>query len=204
MLTLYVARHGETEWNVEKRMQGRLDSELTAKGKREALLLGERLKGTDFQQIFSSPSRRTLESAELVRAGRDIPLTTDERLLEIHLGAWQGKTEAELKELFPSQFHSYWNQPGSYENQEGERFIDVKKRVSEFLEDLERQFPSGNVLLITHGVVIKALYLICRDVPVEEIWNPPFIHGTSLTIIQLQGGRKELLLEGCIEHCGQA
>nr|WP_311439572.1 histidine phosphatase family protein [Mesobacillus foraminis] len=201
LLTLYVARHGETEWNAEKRMQGRLDSKLTEKGKRDAMLLGERLKGTRFEQIISSPSGRALETAELVRGGKSIPVTTDERLLEIHLGAWQGKTDAEIKGLYPAQFHSYWNLPELYENQGGESFHEVKQRVSEFIGDLEKRVPSGNVLVITHGVVIKALYLICRNASINEIWNPPFIHGTSLTVVSVAEGRRELLLEGCVEHC---
>lgn len=200
MLNLYVIRHGETEWNTQKRMQGRLDSDLTDKGVNDALLLGERLKETDFKRVISSPSKRAMETANRVIGKRSISIETDERLMEIDLGHWQGKTESEIKGLFPTQFNCYWNQPVMYENPEGESFLDVKNRVADLLNNLEG-IPSGNVLIVTHGIVIKILYLLCRNASVEEIWNPPFIHGTSLTIVKIHDDQKELLLEACMAHC---
>ncbi|MEH7123269.1 histidine phosphatase family protein [Bacillus sp. JJ1773] len=202
MLNLFVIRHGETEWNTQKRMQGRLDSDLTEKGKKDARSLGERLKDTDFVRIISSPSNRTLETAKLVVGERAVAIETDERLMEIHLGDWQGKVEEDIEKEYPDHFHAYWNLPALYESVGGESFSDVKERILEFLLELENATPSGNVLVVTHGVVIKALYLLCRNAPIEEIWNPPFIHGTSLTTIKMQDGKMELILEGCTAHCG--
>ncbi|WNS75920.1 histidine phosphatase family protein [Bacillus sp. DTU_2020_1000418_1_SI_GHA_SEK_038] len=201
MLNLYVIRHGETEWNKQKRMQCRLDSDLTEKGKKDARLLGERLKETEFVRIISSPSKRTYETAKLVVGETNEAIETDERLMEIHLGDWQGKVEEDIKREYPDQFHAYWNLPASFESVDGESFHDVKERILEFLMELERYTPSGNVLVVTHGVVIKALYLLCRNAPIEEIWNPPFIYGTSLTMIKMQNGKMDLVLEGCTEHC---
>ncbi|MBP2242407.1 putative phosphoglycerate mutase [Cytobacillus eiseniae] len=201
MLNLYFIRHGETEWNTEKRMQGRFDSELTDKGKKDAMRLSERLKDTTFERIISSPSQRAVDTADLVRGKRPIPIETDERLMEIALGAWQGKTEDEIKALFPVQYDLYWHHPSMYENLEGERFIDVMDRVESFLEGLIDSTPSGNVLVVTHGVVLKTLYLICRNTVIDQLWDPPFMHGTSLTIVKFHDGEKELLLEGCMAHC---
>ncbi|MEH7344474.1 histidine phosphatase family protein [Bacillus sp. JJ1532] len=201
MLNLFVIRHGETEWNTQKRMQGRLDSDLTEKGKKDARSLGDRLRETDFVRIISSPSNRTLETAKLVVGERAVAIETDERLMEIHLGDWQGKVEADIEKEYPTHFHAYWNLPALYESVGGESFSDVKERILEFLLELEKATPSGNVLVVTHGVVIKALYLLCRNAPIEEIWNPPFIHGTSLTTIKMQDGKMELILEGCTAHC---
>ncbi|MBS4192539.1 histidine phosphatase family protein [Bacillus sp. FJAT-49705] len=200
MLKLYFIRHGETEWNVQKRMQGRLDSALTEKGENDARLLGERLSGTVFERIISSPSDRTIKTANLVNQDGTTLIETDRRLMEIDMGDWQGLREDEIEKLYLGQFHAFWNDPAAYKSVGGESFFDVKKRISEFLADLERTVPTGNVLVVTHGVVIKVLYLLCRNAPIEELWNPPFIHGTSLTIIQVQDGKMELLLEGCTEH----
>lgn len=201
MLNLFVIRHGETEWNTQKRMQGRLDSDLTEKGKKDAQALGERLKGTDFVRIISSPSKRTLATAKLVMGGRPQLIETDERLMEIHLGDWQGKVEKDIENEYPDQFQAYWNEPASFVGVSGESFFDVKERLSAILSELEKATPTGNVLVVTHGVVLKALYLLCRNAPVDEIWNPPFIHGTSLTMIKMQDGKMELVLEACTAHC---
>lgn len=200
MIHLYVIRHGETEWNKEKRSQGRLDSSLTEKGKKDARSLGDRLDNTEFCQIISSPSGRTLETARLVKGERMIPLTIDERLMEIDLGAWQGKTEEEVKSLYPEEFDAYWNEPERYKGVGGETFLQVQQRVIEFLKDLEETVTKGNILIVTHGVVMKTLYLLCRNTSLKHLWDPPFIHGTSLTIVSLDVGKKELLLEACVLH----
>ncbi|MCM3584413.1 histidine phosphatase family protein [Mesobacillus maritimus] len=204
MVKVYVVRHGETKWNAEKRTQGRLDSELTEKGIRDAKQLGERLRETKFQRVISSPSQRTLQTAKLVNKGRSIPIETDERLYEINLGPWQGKTEEEIKTQYPEQFHAYWNAPALFTNASGESFVDVKERVKDFFLELERNHSSGNILIVTHGVVLKTLYLLCRNAPIDEVWAPPYIHGTSLTVINLENGKQKLLLEGCTKHCNLA
>ncbi|CAM3723623.1 histidine phosphatase family protein [Mesobacillus zeae] len=200
MLQLYVIRHGETEWNVEKRSQGRLDSALTEKGRRDAHSLGERLKETEFEWIYCSPSGRTMETASIVAGNRSIPLVTDERLMEIDLKDWQGKTEDEVKKEYPKSFQQYWNEPELYDGGSGESFADVRNRLASFLQELEESSLSGNVLVITHGIVIKTLYLLCREQETERIWDPPFIHGTCLTIVKMDENGKELLLKGCMAH----
>lgn len=72
MITLYITRHGETEWNTEKRMQGWSDSNLTVKGGEHAALLGNRLKEVSFDAIYSSPSKRTELTAGLIKGDKDI------------------------------------------------------------------------------------------------------------------------------------
>lgn len=201
MYHLYVIRHGETEWNTEKRLQGRLDSNLTVKGETDALRLGARLKDVELQKIISSPSNRTMKTARFVKGERAIPIETDERLMEIDLGEWQGLKEEEIKRRDPERFEAFWNNPSSYESADGESFYDVKKRVADFLLDLDKTNPTGNVLVVSHGVVIKALYLLCRNESVENLWNPPFIHGTSLTIIRVENGEFILQTEACTKHC---
>ncbi len=201
MYYLYVIRHGETEWNTEKRFQGRADSELTEKGVKDAQLLNERLLEVEFNRIISSPNNRTMKTAMLVKGDKAVPIETDERLLEMHLGEWQGLRDDEIKKQYPEKYHSYWNEPDSYESIGGENFFDVKNRIANFLLDLEKTKPTGNVLVVTHGVVIKALYLLCKNEAMDQLWNPPFIHGTSLTIIRVQDSIMELCLEACIEHC---
>jgi broad specificity phosphatase PhoE len=83
VLRLYIVRHGQTQWNVEKRMQGQQDSELIQKGIDGALALGRSLNTVDFNCIYSSSSRRTLHTAELIRGDRNICILPDDKLREI-------------------------------------------------------------------------------------------------------------------------
>lgn len=199
MLQLFFIRHGETEWNVEKRLQGRKNSALTENGVRDAKLLGERLASTDFEAVISSPSMRTVETAKLVMGERTLPFKTDERLMEIDLGEWEGRTVEEIKESEPELFYVYEENPAQFQGT-GETFQDVKNRLESVLIDLEKEYPSGNLLIVTHGVVVKVLQTICKKNSLDFVWGPPFIEGTSLTLVKIEDGKRELLLEGDISH----
>lgn len=200
MLHLYFTRHGETEWNVQNRMQGHLDSNLTNNGVRDALLLGEKLENTNFGAVISSPSLRTLQTSKLIIGKRDLPLKTDERLREIHLGSWQGKTIDEIQKMDSYRYDCYVHHPQLFTRDAGEDFDDVKIRLESFLESIEETYPSGNLLIVTHGMVIKTLQMICKQNQVDQIWEEPWIEGTSLTIVRVNGGKRELLIEGDISH----
>ncbi len=199
MLQLFFIRHGETEWNVEHRLQGRLNSNLTENGIRDAKLLGKRLMEIDFDAVYASPSLRTIETAKLVIGERTLPFKTDERLMEIDLGDWEGRTIDEIKAMDPKRYHLYQNAPSQYANN-GETFEDVKSRLEAVLRDLERTHDSCNLLIVTHGVVIKVLQMICKENPIDLVWEPPFIEGTSVTLVKIEDNKRELLLEGDIAH----
>jgi len=97
MLRLFVIRHGETIWNTQKKLQGWNDSDLTEKGIKNALSLGNRLRDVEFQSIYASPSKRTLKTATLIKGRREQLIIEDENLREINLGVWEGQTHDDLK-----------------------------------------------------------------------------------------------------------
>ena len=200
MLYLYFVRHGETEWNREKRIQGRLDSNLTETGIRDAYLLSEKLKSVPFKEVISSPSKRTVHTASILKNHRSIPFRTDERLMEINLGPWQGKTIEEIEKEDPERYHCYRYQPSLYTCNKGENFHNVKERLLNFLEDIEKKHNEGNVLIVTHGMVLKTLQTICKHLSIDEIWAEPWIEGTSLTIVKTNNGKRELIVEGDVSH----
>ncbi|MGG0717847.1 histidine phosphatase family protein [Robertmurraya massiliosenegalensis] len=199
MLQLFFTRHGETNWNVENRLQGRMNSDLTENGIRDAKLLGKRLTSIGFDAVYASPSKRTVETAKLIMADRTMPFKTDERLMEIHLGSWEGRTTLEIQQSEPELFHFYQEKPTLFKGT-GETFEDVKKRLESVLVDLERKHPTGNLLIVTHGVVIKVLQSILKERSLDLVWEPPYIDGTSLSIVQIEDGKRSLLLEGDISH----
>ena len=89
MTRLYITRHGQTEWNVEGRFQGRADSKLTPLGESQALWLGERLKDERIDVIISSSSGRTITTSEKIRGERGIRIIPNDNLREIYLGRWK-------------------------------------------------------------------------------------------------------------------
>lgn len=201
-MKLYVVRHGETEWNTEKRLQGHLDSSLTENGVNHTLLLAEIMANTSFESVISSPSPRAVHTAKLLIGKRPLALKTDGRLKEINLGNWQGMTHEEIKAADPYRYDCYFHHPDLYKQDKmgGENFSDVKTRLEEFLGNLEETYQAGNVLIVTHGVVIKVLQMICKNKSVGDIWEPPIIEGTSLTIVKVEKGKRKIIIEGDISH----
>ena len=202
MVTLYITRHGETKWNSEKRMQGWMDSNLTENGANNAVSLGKRLNETEFAAIFSSPIGRTKATTNLIRGDRDIPIYYDEDLREINLGDWEGQIESAINERYPKEFDAFWNTPHLYTPIGGETFGNVIERANRVLNRIKKEYTSGNILIVTHSIVIKCLFSIFKNASIETLWDPPFIHDTSLTIVEMDETGYKIVLEGDLSHRG--
>jgi broad specificity phosphatase PhoE len=202
MVTIFLTRHGETQWNQEHRLQGWKDSPLTENGIILANKLGRRLAETSFQGIYTSPSMRAVHTAEYIRSDRDIPILTDPNLKEIYLGEWEGKTKDEIEPQFKKEFSDFWNAPHQYNHQphKGEGLTEFKQRVEDALMRIIAENSSGNILIVTHAVAIKAILSLTMSIPTEKMWDPPFIHGTSLTIFEWDGGKFRMKLIGDTTH----
>ncbi|NRD77731.1 histidine phosphatase family protein [Bacillus sp. BRMEA1] len=202
MLTIYLTRHGETQWNKENRLQGWEDSNLTEKGMRDASALGERLLDTDFQAIYSSSSGRAVHTSKLVCLNRKIPIFLDDDLREMRFGEWEGRLQQEIEQNDPKEYDHFWNAPQNYNHEphNGESFDELKRRVGRALNKIMTETPDGNVMIVTHGVAIRAILSLMIDIPMEKWWDPPFINGTSLTIIKSDRKTFQVELLGDISH----
>lgn len=185
MLKLYITRHGETEWNVEGRMQGWKNSNLTAKGIKNAEALGKRLESEEFKAIYSSSSQRAIHTAELIRGGRKIDIITDENLREINVGEWEGKAKDEFSESDKEGLELFWNKPHQYKAVSGEDFYQVRERIEAVLGRMICETKDCSLLLVTHGVIVKTIMSIFKGIPIDDLWKQPFIHGTSLSIVEI-------------------
>ncbi|OPX42228.1 phosphoserine phosphatase 1 [Ruminiclostridium hungatei] len=206
MLKLYITRHGETEWNVQGRMQGWKNSNLTPKGIKNAEALGKRLESVAFKVIYSSSSQRAIHTSELIRGDRKIEIITDENLREINLGQWEGKAKDEFSEADKDSLEAFWNRPHQYEAQSGEDFHQVRIRIEAVLKRIISENGNCNVMIVTHAVIVKTIMAIFKGIPIEKLWEQPFIHGTSLSIVEIDNlrpdGRFEarVLTEGDMSH----
>lgn len=201
MLTLYITRHGETEWNIQKRMQGLSDSELTQMGIENARSLGNRLMNVNFTSIYSSPSRRTATTSELIREERVIPIFFDDQLREINMGDWEGKTQTYIKDNYPYEYQAFWEMPHLFKPCGGESFVTFMDRVICVFDKIISENKKGSVLVVTHSVVIKAVLSYFKKLPLEKLWEPPYINDTSLTIVEIaETGESKIKLEGCTLH----
>lgn len=200
MLYLYIVRHGETEWNKEQRLQGRLDSSLTEKGREYARLLGKRLKDVDFKEIICSPSERTRVTAEIVRGNKTIPIKNDERIMEMHMGPWQGMKIKDIQEQYPIEYECFMKRPKVYHNDGAELYPDMFKRAEGFLQYLKNREINGNVLIVTHGLFIQTLYVIFKRMEWSDFWSESTVEGTSLTVVKIDEEKVEWVLQGDMSH----
>ena len=184
---IYLTRHGQTEWNLEGRMQGRMESALTPLGVRQAKamadLLGELIERDPPVpwRLVSSPSGRARQTAEAISRRLALPVELDERLVEIGCGEWEGRLRAEIAHIHPEKFASrewFFGAPG------GETFEDVWGRVSGWLADQPPE-PDRRVIAVSHGVagrLLRGAYgrlarqeTLNQDVPQDAIFR--LIHG---------------------------
>lgn len=200
MLYLYFVRHAQTEWNVAGRIQGRQDSALTEKGIRDAKLLGEKFSNMEWDTVYTSPSNRAVRTMKLILGESTPSYQADERLLEMDLGDLEGLSMEEIKELFPERYDHYWHRPSKFIHTSGESFFDVKDRIEVFIKELLAANPSGHVLIVTHGVIVKIVQLIFGELDMDQLWKTPYIEGTSVTSIKLENGKTNILSEGDLSH----
>jgi len=199
-LKIYITRHGETEWNKEGRMQGWKNSNLTEDGIRNAIRLGNRLKDIDFASIYCSTLGRALDTAKYIRGDKDTKIVKVDSLKEMGFGKWEGMEYDRIKELYPIEHFNFWNRPHLYNPIEGESFEQLFNRVENILKEIINNKEGEDILIVSHGVTIKALYSIIKKFPLEDLWHPPFMENNSLTIVEVINGNINLVLEADTSH----
>lgn len=198
-MRLYITRHGQTKWNTEKRIQGFKNSDLTEKGINNAKKLGKALENIEFSRVYSSPLGRTMDTSKYILGDRNIEIVTADYLKEINLGTWGGMLSSDIEEKYPIEYDNFWNNPDDYTPVDGETFHQVMERAWTGLEEIINN-EDGNVLIVTHTVVIKCLLAKLKNLPIKNLWDPPYIYDTCLTILEVENGEIKFLKEADICH----
>lgn len=200
MTTLYITRHGETEWNTEGRMQGWNNSPLTYLGEMQAEWLRDRLKDVEFHAIYSSTLERAYRTADIVKGHRNIEVIKKDDFKEISLGNWEGLTSKEIEAINKEQNYNFWRAPHLYIPDGGEHFHELIARTHSSIKEILENHKDENVLIVTHGVSLKAIMLYFEDKPLERLWDPPFAYQTSLTVIEADKGKYNVVMHGDTSH----
>lgn len=155
--TLYVVRHGQTEWNVARRMQGRLDSPLTDTGRAQADVHGRTLARLgEIDCLVVSPLGRTSATAELVNAHLGAPVRFEAALVERDCGAWSGLTLGQIQARYPAEWRRRGADPYHHRPPDGENLPDMESRVGDLLDRL-LVGPAAALALVTHGVMSRVI-----------------------------------------------
>jgi probable phosphoglycerate mutase len=154
MTTILLARHGETDWNNERRWQGHADRPLNDAGRAQARELAESLADGGIEVIYSSDLLRAHETALIVGGRLGLPVNVDPGLREVDVGDWSGRVHSEIEGADPEGFRR-WNAGGKGWNG-GESYEQMGERVVATVLEIAGRHPRQNVLVVTHGGSIRA------------------------------------------------
>ncbi|ERJ11985.1 histidine phosphatase family protein [Haloplasma contractile] len=199
-MKIYLTRHGKTEWNEAGKLQGQKDSALVEDGINNAKKLNKRLKNITFGCIYSSPLKRAFDTACYIRGEKDTPIVIKDSIKEMNFGSWEGVHHSIIKEEYTKDYDYFWNKPHLYEAKSGEGFNELIERVKRALTEIINETKSESILIVTHTVVIKAIYAIIEERTLDTFWDLPFIHDTSLTIIEVHEDRYTITLRADTTH----
>ena len=150
MRYLYLVRHGQTQWNSERRIQGQLDSPLTTAGRAHAEANRDLLVSEGVEHLVASPLGRARETTEIINAGLRVDVAFDPRLMERHYGDWCGLTAAEIEAAFPDAWAQREDDPYRYRPPNGESIPDLVTRAAPLFEVL-LELPFERVAVVSHG-----------------------------------------------------
>lgn len=161
-MKIYTVRHGQTEWNKKGLYQGKTDVPLNEEGKKQAMLVKEKLKDKKIDLIISSPLKRAKETAEIISDGK-IKIITDSLIVERGLGEYEGSPVNDNG--YNAAF--YWNYKLNSDEKGVESVRDLLDRAQLFLDKIKQEYDNKNILIVSHGATIRAInYVIvgyCED-----------------------------------------
>jgi broad specificity phosphatase PhoE len=193
MAKVYVARHGETTWNLAGRYQGRRESALSALGVRQGIALSTAFIQTRrVERIVSSPLLRCTATAKFVADALDLKVESDERLIEIAHGTWEGRLRDELAANDPERYHAWRHDPAHVGFEGGETLVDVQARWREFAESFD---GSRETLVVTHDAVVRVALLAASGGPLDDFWKMP-VENAAYAVFNVDGGWQ--LVEPCV------
>lgn len=172
MNTIYLVRHGQTEWNSIGRYQGNTDIPLSEVGIAQARACAEAMTDIHIDRIICSDLSRAKVTAEAILGNRDIPFTVDARLREINFGHWEGLTYDEIQARWPEAVHTMYCSPEKVKISGGESFFEVQHRAWSALEDeMEKAADGETILVVAHGGTNRTLICKMLNLSLHYAWN---------------------------------
>lgn len=182
-MELHLIRHGQTNWNEERRAQGQSDSVLTELGIEQAKALGIRISALPFDALYCSSSKRTRQTVAHAFPNWEKPVTYLDSLREIKMGEWEGRLYAELESESPESFQHFWREPHKFDVPGAETFFQLQSRALAAIRDIYIHHAGQLVALISHGALIKTVLAHIEGRHIAELWTPPQMHNCAHSIV---------------------
>lgn len=159
-MKIYFVRHGQTDWNLERKMQGgETEKDLNETGIEQAKQAREKVKELEYDMIIRSPMNRVEQTMNIINQKNDIPIIIDERIRERRVGELEGYISTDEIE------NKIWDYELNYDIPSGENIKDFEKRILEFIKEIKEKYNDKKILVVAHGGVAKILIANLRDMP---------------------------------------
>jgi len=194
MLEILLVRHGQTDWNVERRIMGPKPIGLNKAGRAQARALHKGLKDVPIDQICTSPLKRALQTAQIIDKGRDIPIVLEDNLQEIDYGDWIGRTFDEVKP--DPRYKAYHTKPTEAVSPGIESVLAVRDRAVRCLEALRGDGALRRVVVVTHADIVKILLAHYLHLNLDEFHQLKVDNG-SISVVWFDGSVERVLAVNC-------
>lgn len=201
MTTLYLIRHGETDYNTQgvNRYCGSTDLELNSLGVWQAQRLAEAFRPIQLDAVYSSPLWRARQTARYLGEGRTLPVHTEQELAERGYGRWEGKTVAELRQEEAQLYTRFESQPASTRPPEGETGYELLERALRVVSSVVMRHEGRPVALVGHGTLNRALLCHYLSIPLDHYRRIGQSNG-ALNVIEFQDGSPRVTLINDTSH----
>ena len=163
-MKLYIIRHGQTDWNIAKKIQGRQDIPLNERGRYQAVCLKKAMENRPVTAVFSSPQIRAMETAKAV-------------------ASWEGKTEEELLQEDRALYEAWWSHPAETAPPGGESIIQVNERCQKAWKEIKPQL-TGDAAIVAHGGLLA--HFMEQLLGSESVAASTVAHNASITTIEYE------------------
>ena len=196
MKQFFFVRHGQTEWNAIRRMQGQWNSDLSDLGKRQANENGALLNTLGIEAMVASPLDRTRQTADIIDQHLNIGYSTDDRLKEWHCGDWSGELWADLPNKWPEEFASWQADQFNYRPPAAENYPDMIQRATLFLSEFVMN-GFNKTAIVSHGVIGRAMIGTLLSLSPEEMLAFAQPNDTIISVSGTEGAyRAQHFIEG--------
>jgi broad specificity phosphatase PhoE len=191
---IYLVRHGQTDWNKKKIIQGWVNNvSLNDLGRKQAYALANSFRKKHLSYIISSPIERAFQTAQIIAHQKNIRVFTDNHFKEIDYGVWSGKTGHEIKKLYPDEWEKFVENPEEFRFKKGESIKDFYSRVSEGIENLKKE---DDILIVTHVNTIRMIFAHILNMPIKNAYSL-HIENCGVSGIKYRNGRWEVNFLNC-------
>lgn len=201
MLRIYLIRHGETEWNIQGKYQGQVDTDLSERGKWQGERVGEALAKIRPDHILTSPLKRARETAECCAKHHQMEVELDHRLTEIAHGTWEGRYSEEIATTDAALLAAWQNAPHTVTMPQGESLADVLARVRVAFDEYAQKYDGQTIFVVAHDAVNKVIIADLMGMDLSRFWQIKQ-DNTCINVLEYEDGIWRLVTLNNVGHLG--